>query len=445
MARNPFAEEEGVMSTDSPSVAEALRARRSEVIGRHSPLFYDEPLHVVAGHGVWLTDADGVDHLDAYNNVPHVGHCNPVVVRAIAEQAARLNVHTRYLHEPVVEYGEMLLATFAPHLDKVFFTNSGSEANELALRIARQHTRSTGVLVTDFSYHGNTMSLAEMTTGLTVAEPLGAHVRALRIPDVLSDPRSHGLVLAEALEEAAAAIASLQAAGHGLAALLFDPLFTTEGLLHPPAGYVEGLAALVHGAGGLVIADEVQSGLGRSGSAFWGHELHGVRPDLVTMGKPLGNGHPLGGVVTTTRLLDEFGSANMYFNTFAGNPVSAAAGAAVLRETADRELQASAAELGRHARKTLEELAADRPGVSAVRGTGLFFGLELVDDDGSASAGRAKHVVEDMVRRGVLISRIGPRDNVLKIRPPMVFEHQHLELLVDRLAASLDEMDAAVR
>lgn len=436
------------MSTDSSSAAEALRARRSAVIGPHSPLFYDEPLHVVSGRGVWLTGADGVDYLDAYNNVPHVGHGNPAVVRAIAEQAAQLNVHTRYLHERVVEYGEMLLGTFAPHLDRVFFANSGSEANELALRIARQHTRATGVLVTDFSYHGNTSSLAELTTGLTVKEPLGRHVRALRIPDVLSDPRSPDVVLAEALGEAAAAIASLRADGHGVAALLFDPLFTTEGLLQPPPGYVAGLADLVHEAGGLVIADEVQSGLGRSGSAFWGHELHGIRPDLVTMGKPLGNGHPLGGVVTTARLLEEFGSANMYFNTFAGNPVSAAAGAAVLRETAGRELQANAAQLGRHARTMLDALAADRSSVRAVRGTGLFFGLELVDDDGRPSADRAKRVVEDMYRRGVLISRIGPRDNVLKIRPPMVFELEHMELLVGRLTASLDaltEREAAVR
>ncbi|PRY49587.1 acyl-CoA reductase-like NAD-dependent aldehyde dehydrogenase [Geodermatophilus tzadiensis] len=429
------------MSTSSVWEARALRARRAAVIGPYSPMFYDEPLHVVSGHDVWLTGSDGVEYLDAYNNVPHVGHCNPEVVRAISEQAAKLNVHTRYLHEPVVEYAEMLLATFAPYLDKVFLTNSGSEANELALRIARQHTGATGVLVTDFSYHGNTTALAELTTGLPVKEPLGQHVRALRIPDVVADSRPEHVVLAEALEAAAAAIASLRAAGHGVSALLFDPLFSTEGLLQPPAGYVEGLVALVHGAGGLVIADEVQSGLGRSGSHFWGHEVHGIRPDLVTMGKPLGNGHPLGGVVTTTALLEEFGSANLYFNTFAGNPVSAAAGMAVLRETASRELQSRAAELGRHAREVLDKLAAERPSVRAVRGSGLFFGLEFVDDDGGAGAARAKWVVEDMLRRGVLISKIGPRENVLKIRPPMVFEHEHLDLLVDRLTASLDELE----
>ena len=431
------------MPTSTTWEARVLGARRSAVLGPHSPTFYDEPLHVVSAHGVWLTGADGVDYLDAYNNVPHVGHCNPEVVRAIAEQAARLNVHTRYLHEPVVEYAELLLATFGAHLDKVFLTNSGSEANELALRIARQHTRSTGVLVTDFSYHGNTTALAELTTGLRVREPLGAHVRALRVPDVVSDLRDEQVVLGEALDQAAAAIASLQAAGHGVSALLFDPLFSTEGLLRPPAGYVEGLAALVRRAGGLVIADEVQSGLGRVGSHFWGHEAHGLRPELVTMGKPLGNGHPLGGVVTTTELLEEFGSANVYFNTFAGNPVSAAAGLAVLRETAGRELQHSAAELGCHARELLEKLIVGRSSIRAVRGSGLFFGLEFNDDVPGEGAARAKWVVEDMLRKGVLISKIGPHENLLKIRPPMVFEQQHMDLLVDRLATSLDELEHA--
>ena len=431
------------MTTVSTWAARALMARRQATLGSHSPTFYDKPLHVVSGQGVWLRGADGVDYLDAYNNVPHVGHCNPVVVQAIAEQARRLNVHTRYLHEPVVEYAEALLATFDPRLDKVLFTNSGSESNELALRIARQHTGNMGVVVTDFSYHGNTVQLAELTTGLTVKEPLGPHVRAVRVPDLEGDPRSPEGVLAEAVDEVAAAIAALKTSGHGLAALLFDPLFSTEGLLRPPPGYVEAVVDLVHAAGGLVIADEVQSGLGRPGSCFWGHELYDIAPDLVTMGKPLGNGHPLGGVVTTTDLLDEFGSANLYFNTFAGNPVSAAAGKAVLHEMADRELQRNALLVGCHARELLEKLVEQRPHIKAVRGTGLFFGLEFVDLHGGPGSAQAKRVVEDMRRRGVLISRIGPHGNVLKIRPPMVFETAHVDLLVERLEASLDDLEAA--
>ena len=430
------------MTTASKWAARALSARRRATLGPYSPTFYDEPLHVVSGQGVWLRGADGVDYLDAYNNVPHVGHCNPVVVNAIAEQAAQLNVNTRYLHESVVEYAEALLSTFSGGLDKVLFTNSGSESNELALRIARQHTGNAGVIVTDFSYHGNTTQLAELTTGLPVRERLGSHVRALRVPDLDSDPRPQEVVLAEAVNEAAAALASLKAAGHGVAALLFDPLFSTEGLLRPPPGYVEAVVNMVHAAGGVVIADEVQSGMGRAGSCFWGHELYDITPDLVTLGKPLGNGHPVGGVVTTTELLDEFGAGNLYFNTFAGNPVSAAAGKAVLREMADRELQRNALEVGGHARELLEKIVGNRPHVKAVRGTGLFFGLEFVDLHGGPGTAQAKWVVEDMRRRGVLISKIGPLDNVLKIRPPMVFEREHVDLLVEQLEASLDDLES---
>ena len=419
-----------------------LLSRRHATIGPHSPVFYDEPLELVSGAGVWLRGVDGVNYLDAYNNVPHVGHCNPAVVRAIAEQAARLNVNTRYLVEPVVEYAEALLATFRPPLERVLFTNSGSESNDLALRIARQHTGHTGILVSDFSYHGNTSSLAVATTGLMVKEPLGEHVRALRIPDLHNDLRAESVVLAEALERAAAAVASLQSAGFGVSALLFDPLFSTEGLPRVPDGYVEALAAMVRGAGGLVIADEVQSGFGRSGSQFWGHELYDFNPELVTLGKPMANGHPVGGVVTTPELLDGFGSANNYFNTFAGNPVSAAAGMAVLRELEKRRLRDSAYRLGLQAHEMLGEISSDRSGVTTVRGNGLFFGLEFVDQDGRPNGGQAKWVVEDMRRRGVLISRIGPHGNILKIRPPMVFEQEHLELLVHRLAASLDASEA---
>jgi 4-aminobutyrate aminotransferase-like enzyme len=430
------------VNTTSSSLATTLLARRHATLGPHSPVFYDEPLELVSGAGVWLRGADGVDYLDAYNNVPHVGHCNPVVIRAIAEQAGRLNVNTRYLVEPVVDYAEALLDTFRPPLERMLFTNSGSESNDLALRIARQHTGHTGILVSDFSYHGNTSCLAVATTGLTVKEPLGEHVRALRIPNLHDDLRPENVVLAEALEQAAEAVASLQSTGFGVSALLFDPLFSTEGLPKVPDGYVEALAAIVRGAGGLVIADEVQSGFGRSGAHFWGHELYDIDPELVTLGKPMGNGHPVGGVVTRPQLLDEFGSANNYFNTFAGNPVSAAAGMAVLRELEQRGLRDSAHRLGRRAHELLAELAGDHPDVNTIRGNGLFFGLEFIDQDGRPNGGQAKWVVEDMRRRGVLISRIGPHGNVLKIRPPMVFEHEHLDLLVHRLAASLDASEA---
>ena len=429
------------MSTASVWNTRALMARRRATMGPHSPMFYTEPLHLVSGHGVWIQGADGEQYLDAYNNVPHVGHCNPVVVKAMTEQAGRLNIHTRYLTDPVVEYAELLLATFADHLEKVFFTNSGSEANDLALRVARQHTGNTGLLVSDFSYHGNTTSLAVATTGIPVMEPLGAHVRALSIPDLDNDSRPEHVVLEDALAEAKRAINSLQAAGHGVSALLFDPLFSTEGLLRLPSGYVEALSALVKQAGGLVIADEVQSGFGRTGIHMWGHELFDIEPDFVVLGKPMGNGHPVGAVVTTDALLDGFGRHNLYFNTFAGNPVSAAIGRAVLTEMADRELQAGAQRLGERARDLLEKAGTGRQCVKSVKGMGMFFGLELVDQDGRPDPAFTKALVEDMRHRGVLISRIGAADNVLKIRPPLVFEDEHLDLLVERLADSFDALE----
>ncbi|MFT4229935.1 MAG: aspartate aminotransferase family protein [Microbacterium sp.] len=417
------------MSTSS------LRQRRNRTLGPYSPLFYLEPLHAVSASGVWITSADGTRYLDAYNNVPVVGHGNPCVIAAATTQWATLNVHTRYLNERVVEYAERLIATFDGDLDRVFLTNSGSESNELALRIARQLTGSTGVLVSDFSYHGNTRALAELTTGLEVKEPLGDHVRAIRIPDATG--AAAGAALAAGLAEVDAAIASLQEAGHGVSAVLFDPSFSTEGLNDVPPGYVQGLVERVRAAGGLVIADEVQSGFGRLGDAMWGHRVVGIHPDLVTLGKPMGNGHPLAGVVTSERVLDEFGSQNMFFNTFAGNPVSAAVGLAVLDEIADRGLVGNAAALGAVARERLEALAGGQPRVKAVKGRGLFFGLELTGDDGEPDAELARRVVEGVYRRHVLISRIGAHDNVLKIRPPLVISRDELDRVLDTVGESL--------
>jgi 4-aminobutyrate aminotransferase-like enzyme len=429
-----------------PDRRDALLARRAATIGRRSPLFYETPLEFVRGSGVWLVEASGRRFLDAYNNVPHVGHCHPRVVEALCTQAAELNVHTRYLNERVLQYAEELLDTFGGGLDRIFFVNSGSEANELALRLARQRTGATGVLVTDSSYHGNTTALAELTTGLTVAEPLGAHVRALRVPDLDQPGTDEQQALRDGLAAVDHAIASLQEAGHGVSAVLFDPLFSSEGLPRLPAGYVEGLCRRVQAAGGLVVSDEVQSGFGRCGTVMWGHQLFDIAPDLVTMGKPMGNGHPMGGVVTSEELLDDFGRRNTYFNTFAGNPVSSAVGLAVLHVMRDEGLMARAARVGAGLREELSRLAEASQDVGAVKGGGLYLGLSFVepDDPARADASAAKAVVEGMVARDVLISRIGPAENVLKIRPPLAFDDEHAEILVDRLASVLTGAGAHV-
>lgn len=423
---------------------ESLIDRRERTIGRHSPLFYATPLEIVAGEGVWVHDATGKTYLDVYNNVPHVGHSNPVVREAITAQLQTVNLHTRYLNSRVVEYAEKLLALFDSPLERVFFTNSGSEANELALRIARQHTGNTGILISDHSYHGNTTTLAELTTGLQVKEPLGAHVRPLRIPDAAGlTPAKRKRLLQEALRDVDAAISSLQAEGHGVSAILYDPLFSTEGLLQTPDGYIEAVTDRVHAAGGLIIADEVQSGFGRTGNHMWGHQAFGTTPDLVTLGKPMGNGHPVGGVITTQALMEEFGENNTYFNTFAGNPVSSAAGLAVLQVMEENGLLDNAHQLGKYIADELAALTEDNPRIKSVRGRGLFFGLEIVNpDDAMPDPAATKALTEEMRSRGVLIGKIGRHENVLKMRPPLIFELEHAQHMIEQLRLALKTLDS---
>ncbi|TFV84098.1 aspartate aminotransferase family protein [Microbacterium sp. dk485] len=423
------------MSTD-------LLARRFATIGRHSPLFYDEPVHLVSGSGVWLTDDRGRRYLDAYNNVPHVGHAHARVVEAMCRQAATLNIHTRYLNERVVEYAEALLGRFERGLDRVLFTNSGSEANELAFRIAMQHTAASGILVTDYSYHGNTSLLAGATTGLRTHEGLAPNVRAFAVPDL--DAAVHRgadpvQVRDEALQQVDRAIAELQRERHGVAAVILESIFSTEGLPRVPEGFVEGVAERVRDAGGLVIGDEVQAGLGRTGRTFWGYQRYALTPDLVTLGKPLGNGHPLAAVVTTPDLLEEFGSRNEYFNTFAGNPVSSAVGLKVLHVIDDEELVPRAQRLGERIRTDLSALTSRYPELGPVKGDGLFFGFSVFTDAEQTrpDAARTRSIVEAVKEEGVLLSRIGPTGSVLKIRPPLAIQDEEVPILIDAIGSAI--------
>ena len=421
-----------------------LLARRLKTLGIHSPLFYDEPIALASAEGVWATDVHGRTYLDAYNNVPHVGHCNPVVIEAIRAQASQLNIHTRYLNGQVIDYAEELVATFGEGLEKVSFTNSGSEANDLAFRIANQRTGKTGIIVSDFSYHGNTSLLADVTTALPTRNGLSANVRAIRIPDLdaAGNELSSALLFENGIRELDAVIESLNIEGFGVSAFLFDPLFSTEGLCRLPDGYLQAVQERIHAAGGLVISDEVQSGFGRTGEAMWGYELFGLSPDLVTMGKPMGNGHPIGGVVTSAELLDEFGATNLYFNTFAGNPVSAAAGRAVLQVMKDEDLMANAQSTGNVLEYGLEKLAAGFEFTGAVKGRGLFFGIEMLPDPKSGLSAHAvtKKLVENMKDNNILISKVGRHETVLKMRPPLVFNKSHAEQLLDGLEAALNRI-----
>jgi 4-aminobutyrate aminotransferase-like enzyme len=397
----------------------ALVERRARVLGPAYRLFYQRPVHVVRGEGVWLYGPDGERYLDAYNNVACVGHCHPHVVDALARQAAVLNTHTRYLGETVVDYAERLTATLPGEISQVMFTCTGSEANDLALRIARAHTGATGVIVTANAYHGVTAAVAELSPSLGPANRLGAHVRTVPAPT------GRGEAFAEGVR---AALADLQAHGIRPAALLVDTIFSSDGVFADPPGFLIPAAEAVRAAGGLFIADEVQAGFGRTGSHFWGFSRHDLTPDLVTMGKPMGNGHPMAAMAGRPEVLTAFGADCRYFNTFGGNPVSCAAGMAVLDVIEDEKLMANAADVGRYLRDGLVDLGERTGTLGQVRGAGLFLGVDVAG--GGESAAR---VVNGLRERRVLISASGPDGSVLKIRPPLVFSRGDADLLLGAL------------
>ena len=437
-----------------------LLARRQRLLGPAYRLFYEEPLHLVRGEGVWLFDADGRRYLDAYNNVASVGHAHPRVVAAIAAQAAQLNTHTRYLHGGVLDVAERLLATLPPALGHMMFTCTGSEANDLALRIARSATGAEGLIVTRWAYHGVTAALAEASPSLGAGMRLGERVRTVDLPFTAPaadgapqpDAASAGAGFADAVR---AAIADLAAHGLRPAALLVDTVFSSDGVFTDPAGFLAPAVAAVRAAGGLFIADEVQPGFGRTGEAFWGFARHGgpaaggppLVPDLVTLGKPMGNGHPVAAVVVRPEVLAPFAAQCRYFNTFGGNPVAMAAAGAVLDVIADEGLQARALAVGTRLRRQLAALAGRHPAIGQVRGAGLFIGVDLVEPADPAAARPAPalttRLVNGLRQRGVLLSATGPQASTLKIRPPLVFGDEHADLLVDALDQAL--ADAAPR
>ena len=406
------------------NVAERERAmidRRDRLLGPAYRLFYEDPVHIVRGNGVWLEDADGNRYLDVYNNVSCVGHCHPRVVEAVTRQWATLNTHTRYLHDVILDYAEALLATFPPHLDHVMFTCTGSEANDLAYRIAQDHTGGTGVIVTSLAYHGITDAVSKFSPSLGAYVPLGTDVRAVPAPDSYRRPPE---TLAEDFAaDVRAAIDDMEAHGIKLAAFFCDGIFSSDGVLSDPAGFLAPAVAAVQAAGGLYIADEVQPGFGRLGTGLWGYERHGVRPDMVTIGKPMGNGQPIAGVVIRADVVENFGRRARYFNTFGGNPVSCAAAQAVLDVIRDEDLMGNARWVGERLLSGLRDLAGRHEVLGDVRGVGLFAGVELVKDRATKEpdAARTTRLVNGLRHRRILIGAAGPHANVLKIRPPLVF------------------------
>ncbi|WP_439617886.1 aspartate aminotransferase family protein [Shinella sp.] len=399
-----------------------LIKRREKALGPAYRLFYEEPLHLVRGEGVWLYDKNGKAYLDAYNNVASVGHCHPKVVDAISRQASTLNTHTRYLHDGVVDYAERLLATMPSALGHMMFTCTGSEANDLALRIARAFTGRQGVIVTSLAYHGLTEAVAEISPSLGNHGQRSGRVRFIPAPNALFvPPAEQGAKLAADL---AAAIAAMREDGIEPAAFIVDTIFSSDGLYPDPAGFLAPAVDLIRKEGGLFIADEVQPGFARTGETFWGFQRHGVVPDIVTMGKPMGNGFPVAGVALKPDLVAEFGAKARYFNTFGGNPVACAAGMAVLDVIEDEGLQANARDIGRQLKDGLAALVAGRDDIADVRGAGLFLAVECVlpAEDRAPNARLAASLVNHLRRNGVLISATGPGANILKIRPPLVMK-----------------------
>ncbi|MBX4922285.1 MULTISPECIES: aspartate aminotransferase family protein [Rhizobium] len=411
-----------------------LIARRERLLGRNMSLFYNDPVHLVRGEGVWLWDADGRKYLDCYNNVPHVGHCHPRVVEAIRRQASTLNTHTRYLHEGILDYVERLTATFDKSLNAAILTCTGSEANDVALRMAQAMTGKTGVIATNHTYHGNTAAVSQLSTRMPPVGGYGGHVRHVPAPDSYRPLGGEGgEAFARAFSaEVEKAIASLQESPHGFSAIIIDPFFANEGFPDLPPRFLDKTVAAVRKAGGLVITDEVQPGFGRTGTHMWGHQHAGIVPDIVTLGKPMANGHPVGGVVANVDTINTFRKAFRYFNTFGGNPVSCAAAMAVLDVIKEENLVENARDVGEYTRDAFERLAEKHSIIGDVRGSGLFMGTEFVLDRTTKepAVAEATRVINAMRERGVLMGKIGIHQCATKIRPPMPFTKANADFML---------------
>jgi len=418
---------------------EELLARRHRVLGTAlESLSYRRPLHLVRGDGSWMEAADGRRYLDAYNNVPVVGHTHPRVVDAIGRQAATLNTNTRYLHEHVVELAERLVATMPDGLDTVLFVNSGSEANDLAWRLATLYTGADAGLATAWSYHGVTAAIADVTAS---EWPDGRKPPGVEVFDAPDTYRGRYSDASAAGAELSAAVERLAGRGRRPAALYLDSTFTADGIFAPEPSVVAAIVGAARDAGALFVADEVQSGHGRTGE-LWGFSRWGVTPDVVTLGKPMGNGHPVAAVVARAEIVDRFGASTTFFSTFGGNPVACAAALAVLDVLEEEGLVARAATGGDRLRAELTALGARHEAIGDVRGRGLMTGVELVTDRASRepAGDLATRVKDEMAERGVLIGTAGRAGNTLKIRPPLCLSDDEADVIVTTLDAVLQDL-----
>jgi 4-aminobutyrate aminotransferase-like enzyme/Ser/Thr protein kinase RdoA (MazF antagonist) len=424
--------------------ASAELSRRHRLMGKGSELFYEKPLHLVRGSGVWLFDPQGHAYLDVYNNVPHVGHAHPAVVRAVQSQAAILATHTRYLHSGILEYAERLIAKIPGRLDACIFVNSGSEANDVAWRMAQFATGHKGALVMQNAYHGITEAVAALTPG--VGQPREPHVVTIAspLPGLQTHEASGAAQVAAARADAEGAVRTLAERGFEPAAFYIDTALTSSGVYDPPPAWGAAVSERIRAAGGLIVADEVQYGMGRPGSSFWGFERRGLDPDIVTLGKPVANGYPMGVVIANRHLIEAFQAKFGFFSTFGGSAVAAAAGLAVLDVLEREDLTANAASTGAYLRRQLEAVAAKHSCLGEVRGAGLLYGLQVNEAGGLTARQGAKRIINILASEArVLIGYEGPNADILKLRPPMPFRGEHVDRLVEAIDVAAGRIAAA--
>ncbi len=419
-----------------------LKEFRKSNLGKSLSLSYKKPLNIVRGEGPYLFDDLGQCYLDTVNNVAHVGHENTKVVLAGQKQMAVLNTNTRYLHAEIVNYAKELLATFPPELSVVHFVNSGSEANELAMRMAKTGTNQKDILALDWGYHGNTQGCIDISAykfNRKGGNGKPEYTTLVPLPDAFKGKYRGAAAGQRYGEEVLFCLQNVAEKGRKVAAFIAESIVSCGGQIDLPKDFLKIAYEHVRKAGGLCIADEVQVGFGRVGETFWGFQLHNVVPDIVTLGKPIGNGHPLAAVVCTRAVADAFANGMEFFNTFGGNPVSCAIGRAVLKEIQDLNLQNNALEIGNYLKQELKQMQIEFPILADVRGSGLFLGVEFLEKDVKPATHKAEYLGNRMKEKGILMSLDGPDNNVLKIKPPIVFDRNNAAFLLENLHLVLSE------
>lgn len=418
-----------------------LTDKRSKILGDSYRLFYRNPVHLVRGEGQYLWDAAGNQYLDVYNNVASIGHCHPAVIEAVNAQMKMLNTHTRYLHENILDYTEELLKTVPSEVDRAMYMCTGSEANDLAIRIAREYSGGTGIIVSQEAYHGTSSLTSGCSPALGTGQALDTTTRLVPAPDYYRiQTEDLGDWFAAQIQQQ---IDDMKAHGIKFAGFLADSIFSSDGVMPNPVGFLKKAVDVVHANGGIFIADEVQPGFARTGDAFWGFARHGIVPDVITTGKPMGNGIPVSGLLAKGDVLAAFSDQIPYFNTFGGNPVSMAAAQAVLKVIQEEELQAHSQKVGALLQAELAKLMDKHECVGDVRGAGLFIGFELVKDRDSKTPDKALalDLIEELRNtHRVLTSVAGPYGNVLKLRPPLAFQAHDIDWLVNALDQAITKL-----